>query len=629
MRAVRFLTVILTLFVLSLCVSAADHNPQLSSLSIAAQSRISAVVARDVQAYRATASPAGVLHLQSREQKLGADFSSSTVTVQNDGASWSMTLKAYGHGTDLQNVQAAIPTAANNRVEYRRGNLTEWYVNGPAGLEQGFTIDHPLSAKGILVMHLGLTGNVTRRGKQLVFHDATGRAHLRYAGLFARDASGKALSANMDLQGNDLFLKINDHGARYPIVVDPTLQQIAKLTASDGQTEAAAGWSVAISGNTIVVGSPYATLDQQSQGLAYVFVKPASGWADMTENAELKASDAAIEDNFGKSVAISGNTIVVGAPEHSVGQATDQGRVYVFVEPQGGWTNAVENAQLNASDLQQHKAFGFSVGVSGTTIVVGAPSGNVGTNKLQGETYVFVQPQGGWKTMTQTALLTTSDGAAGDGLGSSVSISASTIVTGASTAKVGSNAQQGAAYVFVKPAGGWANTSTFNGKLTSSDGAAGDAFGASSSISGGTIVVGAPAAKVGSNTTQGAAYVFVQPAGGWKTMTQTAKLTSSDGAAGDTFGNSVSVSGTIVMVGAPGADLGNNASQGAGYVFVKPGSGWKNTSTPFAKLIASDGRSLDILGNSVSVSGATGVAGAPFATIGGNVAQGAAYVYSR
>jgi hypothetical protein len=83
------------------------------------------------------------------------------------------------------------------------------------------------------------------------------------------------------------------------------------------------------------------------------------------------------------------------------------------------------------------------------------------------------------------------------------------------------------------------------------------------------------------------------------------------------------------MVGAPGADLGNNASQGAGYVFVKPGSGWKNTSTPFAKLIASDGRSLDILGNSVSVSGATGVAGAPFATIGGNVAQGAAYVYSR
>ena len=91
-------------------------------------------------------------------------------------------------------------------------------------------------------------------------------------------------------------------------------------------------------------------------------------------------------------------------------------------------------------------------------------------------------------------------------------------------------------------------------------------------------------------TDQGAAYVFTEPGSGWANMTQTAKLTASDGAAGDDFGTSVSISGNTVVVGAPDATVGANSGQGAAYVFTEPGSGWANT-TQTAKLTASDGAS--------------------------------------
>jgi uncharacterized protein (DUF2345 family) len=418
----------------------------------------------------------------------------------------------------------------------------------------------------------------------------------------------------MEVRGEELLLRVDDAGAHYPIVVDPFVQQ-AKLTASDGAANDQFGFSVSISGDTVVVGAPG---KNSSQGAAYVFVKPSGGWTTTsTFTAKLTASDGAVGDDFGFSVSVSGDTVVVGAHNADIGANLAQGAAYVFVKPSGGWSgNLTETAKLTASDGAAFDTFGFSVSVSGDTVVVGAP----GKNSSRGAAYVFVKPSGGWTTTsTFTAKLTASDGAVGDDFGFSVSVSGDTVVVGAAPF-----ANQGAAYVFVKPSAGWSGNLTESAKLTASDGAAFDFFGSSVSISGDTVVVGA----LGKNSSQGAAYVFVKPSGGWSgNLTETAKLTASDGAAFDTFGWSVSVSGDTVVVGAPGADIGANADQGAAYVFVKPSGGWTTTSTFTAKLTASDGAVGDDFGFSVSVSGDTVVVGAQFADISTNAGQGAAYVF--
>jgi hypothetical protein len=196
-------------------------------------------------------------------------------------------------------------------------------------------------------------------------------------------------------------------------------------------------------------------------------------------------------------------------------EATPQvGAAYVFVEPAGGWVSATQTAKLTASDLFENDAFGFSVAVSGNTVVARAPGACNGCGFSQAAVYVFVEPAGGWATATtQTAELTASDGGvyANDYLGNSVAVSGNTIVAGADHTTVGGNSYQGAAYVFVEPAGGWTN-GTETAKLTASDGVTNNYLGYAVAASGSTIVAGAPLATVGANAAQGAAYVFGPPA---------------------------------------------------------------------------------------------------------------------
>ena len=263
-------------------------------------------------------------------------------------------------------------------------------------------------------------------------------------------------------------------------------------------------------------------------------------------------------------------------------------------------------------------------------MVVGAPGTTVNGNANQGAAYVFTEPSNGWATTTQTATLTESNGAAFDLFGSSVSISGNTVAVGA-VGNASKDVKQGSAYVFVEPSGGWASVSqpiNQTAKLTASDGAVGNCFGMSVSISGNTLAVGAPTATVNGIADQGAAYVFTEPSGGWAgNMTQTAKLTASDGAATNQFGISVSISGNTVVAGAEFATVNGNGNQGAAYVFTEPASGWANM-TQTAKLTASDGTAYDCFGSGVSISGNTVVVGALEKTVGGNQYQGAAYVFA-
>ncbi|MGO8746980.1 MAG: beta strand repeat-containing protein [Thermoguttaceae bacterium] len=413
--------------------------------------------------------------------------------------------------------------------------------------------------------------------------------------------------------------------ANYSITITPTVVQQAKLTASAGAANSGFGDSVAVSGNTMVVGAPDATVGGNTdQGAAYVFTESASGW---TQVAKLTESKGAAGDDFGNSVSISGNTVVVGAWHATVGSNADQGAAYVFTEPGSGWANMTQTAKLTASGGAANNQFGSSVSISGNTVVVGAWYASVGANAYQGAAYVFTEPGSGWANMTQTAKLTASDGAAQDQFGLSASISGNTVVVGAWNAKVGGNSQQGAAYVFTEPGSGWVNM-TQTAKLTASDGAAENYFGFSVSISGKTVVAGAEGATVGGNSQQGAAYVFTEPGSDWANMTQTAKLTGSDGSLGTFFGNSVSISGNMVVVGSPWTTVNQNVDRGAAFVFTEPGSGWANM-VQTACLIASDGAASNYFGSSVAISGGTLVVGAPDATVGSNSDQGAAYVFNE
>ena len=548
-----------------------------------------------------------------------ASFTRAAAVVDEAGLSWSLGLRSVGRGGELVRVAPVVPTAHANVAQYVRKGLVEWYVNGPLGLEQGFTFGARPRGSGDAPLNLvlGYLPSDVRvrlsRDRRSVALTRGGRVLLRYSGLFASDARGRSLRTWIETSGRRLTLRVDDRDAPYPVRVDPFVQA-GKLTASDGVGGDVLGSSVAISGDTVVVGAPNAKVGaNQQQGAAYVFVKSSNGWADATETAKLTASDGASGDQFGTSVAVSGATVVVGAPF----AANSQGAAYVFVEPGNGWANATETAKLTASDGTSTNWFGYSVGVSGDTVVAGAPLAAVGANQFQGAAYVYVRPVGGWVTGTETAKLTASDGAGSDHLGWSVGISGATIVAGAP------NHNQGATYVFVEPAvSGW-TTGHETAKLTASDGAAGDNLGTAVGASGDTVVAGAPNATVSGNGAQGAAYAFVKPAGGWTNATETAKLTASDGAADDQLGSSVAISAGTIIAGARA-----NSSKGAGYAFTMPPGGWGSATAAQDKLTASDGGFGDEFGSSLGVDNGTAVVGATGATISGQLDQGAAYVFT-
>lgn len=374
--------------------------------------------------------------------------------------------------------------------------------------------------------------------------------------------------------------------------------ETAKLT-NFGPTKPRLGQSVSVSGDVLVAGAPDYFLQGPSLavGGVYVFERGAD-WTSGNEIGVLSLASAQPGSGLGHSVAISGDTVVGG------GLYAES--AYVFVKPGSGWASGFETATLTASDGGLSNWFGISVAISGDTIVVGAESAPGG-----GAAYVFVKPVSGWVDMTETAKLTASDG--GGFLGSSVGIDGDTVVVGARAASGG-----GAAYAYEKPVSGWVSV-TETAKLTSTV-ASSEWFGAAVAVSGDCIVVGARR-KVTVAGSRGAAYVFEEPAGGWVNGTETARLTTSSGAQQDGFGGAVSVSGQAIVAGADFADIKTYADQGAAYLFQRPQSGWV-TATETAMLFATDGGVGSQLGVSVALDGDTVFVGSA-----NHLLRGSAYVF--
>ncbi|MDJ0610038.1 MAG: FG-GAP repeat protein [Kiloniellales bacterium] len=424
------------------------------------------------------------------------------------GPAWrlGLRLEGYGRGADIRRAPLTSLVAEGNRVEYRRGGsaeaplLSEWYVNGPLGVEQGFTLAAPPPGAGrgagdlrvVLEVTGGLAPALSADGRDLRLEDAAGTAVLSYHGLYAYDATGRALPARLHLDGRRLAIQVSDHDAVYPLTIDPLLSRETKLTAGDAAANDGFGRSVAISGNTVVVGAGGdEDAGLQQSGSAYVFQRSGTAWS---EQAKLTASDAAAEDFFGSSVAISGDTVVVGAyRDDDAGNSS--GSAYVFQRNGTAWS---EQAKLTAGDAAAEDLFGFSVAISGDTVVVGAyRDDDAGISS--GSAYVF---QRNGTTWNEQAKLTAGDAAAGDEFGRSVAISGDTVVAGALLDDDAGNSS-GSAYVFQRNGTAWSEQA----KLTAGDGAADDWFGRSVAISGDTALVGA-VLDDDAGISSGSAYVF-------------------------------------------------------------------------------------------------------------------------
>ena len=312
-----------------------------------------------------------------------------------------------------------------------------------------------------------------------------------------------------------------------------------KVTASDGTANSYFGSAAALNGSTALIG---ADGDNSFQGAAYLFTKSNGSWS---EGQKLTASDGLPGDEFGYRVVLADNTLLVGAFTATVGGVVSQGAAYVFTQSDGTWS---ESQKLTASDGALFDNFGASVALDGSTLVVGANGATVGGNAAQGAVYVFTESNGTW---TQTQKLTANDGAAYDNFGLSVALKGSTILVGSPRAAIGANAGQGALYVFTESNGTWSQTQ----KLTASDGATNDSFGESVALDGSTALIGAYNATINGHTWQGAAYIFTESNGTWSQMQ---KLTASDGTAGANFGNAVALDGSTALIGADASTVEGN-----------------------------------------------------------------------
>jgi FG-GAP repeat len=625
-------------------------------------------------------------------QGLSTTFDGRGFTTQPDagGWSWGLDLQSYGWGATHPVTEPRATSADGGRFSREWDNvLTEWYVNDARGLEHGFTVaSRPSGAVAPLTVDLSIRGElrpvVSQDGRDVAFTDAQGGTALHYNGLTVFDAAGMPVSAKWYSIGGDwLRLQVDDASADYPLTIDP-VAQLAYLKASNTGTQDFFGFSVAISGDTVVVGATGEDSDATGidgnqadnsaldSGAAFVFVRAGSAWS---QQAYLKASNTEAGDRFGFSVAISGDTVVVGAhyeESNATGVNGNQadnsafwaGAAYVFHRSGGVWS---QQAYLKASNTEAQEWFGASVAVSGDTVVVGAhfeDSNATGVNgeqannsaALSGAAYVFVRSGGVW---SQQAYLKASNTAANDWFGYSVAVSGDTVVVGAygeSSSATGMNGNQadnsatwaGAAYVFVRSGGVWSQQAY----LKASNTGLADYFGIEVALSGDTLVVGArgeDSNATGVNGNQannsagasGAAYVFVRSGGVWS---QQAYLKASNTQEYGRFGTSVAISGDTVVVGAHQEDsnaTGVNGNQvdnsakdsGAAYVFARSGGVWSQQ----VYLKASNTGEFDDFG-SVAVSGDTVVVGAHLedsnATgVNGNQAEssapdsGAAYIF--
>jgi len=435
--------------------------------------------------------------------------------------------------------------AANgSRMEYSYGSIIEWYDNRSDGIEHGFILKE----------------RPADAGDDLVLKIAL-----------------TGLKARLEQSGSGALDLVDSEGQ--------TVLSYGKLKVWDAKGVELASWLTVQDDDIIII---VADVDAHYP----VTIDPLI----TSQEAKLMASDGAADDDFGCSVSISGDSAIVGAYGDDE-NGSDSGSAYVFVCSNGVWT---QEQKLMSDDGTVGDKFGYSVSLSGNIAIVGAPLDD-DNGENSGSAYVFVCSSGIW---TQKQKLTADDGAAEVYFGCSVSLSGDRAIVGAAYDDE-KGIDSGSVYVFFSlKTGVWVQEQ----KLTASDGAAGDEFGLSVSISDDKAIVGADRDD-DNGSESGSAYVFVRNSSS-EVWEQERKLTASDGVAEDRFGGSVSLSGDRVIVGAHGDD-DNGSFSGSAYVFVRKIS-IINTWTQEQKLMPDDAAGDAEFGCSVSLSGDRAIVGSEY-----------------
>jgi IPT/TIG domain/FG-GAP repeat len=546
---------------------------RLASLPVAAQGPISRALGADNPAFRVRPSGGG-LQAASPAQHLGVRFDDSGVALSSGALELRLSTHAIGYGTSLRALEPVAPSAHANRASYLRSGMSEWYSNGPLGLEQGFTIARAPSGKsaGPLTLSMAWSGDAhaaLASGHQSVVFAASGGSSLRYGGLVASDARGRALHSWLELDRGAILLKVDASGARYPLRIDPLIQQGAKFSAG---TEGLFGASVALSadGSTALIGAPRAN---GFGGVALVFTRSGSTWSEQgppltgseqggTEGGQCgeESGEEEGECGFGSSVALSGdgNTALIGGPRDNgfVGAA------WAFTREGSAWSQ--QGAKLTAGGSPTKGRFGRSVALSadGTTALIGAPG-----VMPRGAAWVFARNGSSWSQ--QGDALKGGEAAGFGNLGRSVTLSGD-----GNTALVGDpadTAYTGAVWVFGRTGVAW---SQLGAKLTGGAERGDGHFGYSVALSAdaSAALIGGPIDHEGI----GAAWAFTRS--GSSFSQQGPKLTGHEEQGEGRFGYSVGLSGdgNKALMGGPG----DSGQVGAAWAFARSGSTWSETERP-------------------------------------------------
>jgi hypothetical protein len=466
-----------------------------------------------------------------------------------------------------------------------------------------------------------LRARVTHGAETAEFIARDGRVALRYTGLRVTDASGRVLDASLAASAGGLAIRVDDRGARYPLRVDPLIQQGEKLTGSGESGTGAFGFRVALSsdGNTALIGGPF---DDLIVGAAWVFTRSGSTWTQ--QGPKLTGSGESGRGAFGVSVALSsdGNTALIGGPFDNRGR----GAAWVFTRSGSTWTE--QGPKLTGSGgMNGAGSFGKSVALSsdGNTALIGGPTDHLSV----GAAWVFTRSGSRWTEQGPKLTgsgQTRTPGVGGSGFGQSVALSSD-----GNTALIGGPFDNrgrrfglgvGAAWVFTRSGSTW----TEGPKLTGSGESGNGGFGSSVALSsdGDAALIGGPddnhtGVGVGA-TAVGAAWVFTRSGSTW--TQQGPKLTGADESGNGNFGTSVALSsgGNAALIGGPR----DNGDAGAAWVFTRSGTTWTEQGPKLGGSRAGGKASLGVA-VALSSNGSTALIGG--SADNGNV--GAAWVFAR
>ncbi|MGO9489337.1 MAG: IPT/TIG domain-containing protein [Solirubrobacteraceae bacterium] len=542
-----------------------------------------------------------LLAAQNPAQRMGVRFARSGVLVSHGALRFGLSLGRLDYGRRGLGLDRAQPSSSDNRVVYDQPGLAEWYVNGSAGLEQGFTLQHgaPAAQGESVTIAMSMQGTARAElapGSASLLISRAGAPSLSYGALSATDARGHRLGVGLELHGRTLLLRVDTRGARYPVRIDPLLAEAPTVPSPAGEgSQFGAGLALSADGTTAIVGAPH---DGRS-GAAWIYTRSGTTWTreggpltgiEPTEPCAPEEPGEPATCQFGLAVALSGDgkTALIGAP----GENSDRGAAWLFTRSGSSW---VPGPELQGGEESGPGHFGRSVAISGdgNTAVIGGPWDGHGS----GAAWVFTRSESGW--VQQGPKLTSSEPSGEARFGRSVAISGD-----GSTALIGApdyGAGLGAAWVFAPGGGEWTEQGP---ALTSGEPSGEEHFGHSVALSsdGTTALIGAP----DHDKYVGAAWAFRRTGGEWSQPGT--DLTAPPPHRQSLLGSSVALSGSgdLALAGGYGTELAN----GTVWEFSRFGEEWTEAGQATFAPEANHAH----LGASVALSsdGEVALAGGPF-----------------